>query len=337
MTEEDATIIDTSKAAAPVSEDEWIIHSVNIHGVFFERACRKIIDESADWIVSSHGVPVEFPPPTDHSRGKESNLDIWAVLRDRSGYDGGVHVVSLLIECKKNNPEFVKWLFFPRHREKHRRRRTHEDAIPIRDVTIWEDRGQPNGWGVQARIKRRYLENTFLVVDEARETRGSYTAHKKPENKTKTANTAITEAAYQVSLATQAIFIAESRYLAEKVKRSEMSEQFPGRDLPWARQFFLPVIVTTARLFACDFDPADIDPASGEIPFSKAAITEHPQVLYEYPLPRHLQTMPAFPEVAKDEDDLELFNRMPIWVVNSVRFGEFLKMMGREAKTLFDF
>ena len=336
MTEEDSTTVDTSRAGAPVSEEEWIIHSVNIHGVFFERACRKIIEACPPWKVSSYSVPVEFPPPSDHSRGKESNLDIWAALRRKSAADGGVRVLSLLVECKKNNPEFVKWLFFPKHADKRRGQRGDEGTIPIRDLTIWHEPGSPKGWAARPRIMRRMLEECPPVVDEARETRGSYSSYKK-NDKTRTANSAIAEAAYQVSLAAQAIFFAESRYLMAKLERMDMSAAFPMQHLPWAKQLFLPIIVTSARLFTCDFDPDDIDPVSGEIPFSKADLTEQPQVLYEYPLPRHLQAMPLFPEVAKEGGELELFSRMHIWVVHSGHFAEFLNGIARDAYTLFEF
>jgi hypothetical protein len=338
MTSEDKPAESSVGPGSPATEDEWIIHSVNIHGVFFERACRKIIDESKSWWVSSHNVPVEFPPPTDHSRGRESNLDIWAVYRHTSGFDGGLRVLSLLIECKKNNPEFVKWIFFPKQVEKTRLRRgSSADRVAIRDVAIWHDPNSPKGWKVLPRVMRSWTEFHIPRVDEARETRGSYREFKTAGSKTKTANTAVSEACYQVALATQAIFLSESQYLMRKLERAEPSAHVPPQGMPWFKQLFIPVVVTTAQLFTCDFSPDDIDPVSGVLPFSKAAITERPQVLYEYPLPRHLQAMPLFPEVTRDEGDTELFNRMHIWVVNSGHFGEFLEGMAKDADALFNY
>ena len=322
----------------PVSEDDWIIHSINIHGVFFERVCKKIIEDTPPWRVVSPNVPVEFPPPTDHSRGKESNLDIWARLRHRSGYDGGLRILSLLIECKKNNPEFVKWVFFPKQSGNSRKmQRQGGEQIAIRDVTMWHDPDSPKGWTVRPRIMRWALEADLPITDEARETRGSYKDHKTINTKTKTANTAISEAAYQVALGTQAIFLSESRYLINKFERTELSPAFPLRDMPWMKQFFLPVIVTSAQLFTCDFSPDDIDPISGIIPLSKPMLTERQELLFEYPLPRHLQAMPLFPQVAKDEGELDLFNRMHIRVVHSGYLPEFLKNLAKESDTFFDF
>lgn len=336
MSEE--SITPASISPGPVSEDDWIVHAVNIQGVFFERACRKMIEDTPPWRVLSANVPVEFPPPTDHSRGKESNLDIWAVIRHASGYDGGVRILSLLVECKKNNPEFVKWVFFPRHVVKNQRRRVAEgNKIAVRQVAIWHAPDTPKGWQVLPNIMRRHVEYEWPVADEARETRSSYRDYKNSGTKTKTANTAISEAAYQISLATQAVFLAESQHLIAKLERAETSPQIPPRSLPWVKQFFIPIIVTSAQLFTCDFNPDDIDPVSGEIPFAKAVVTERQQLLYEYPLPRHLQAMPLLPEGAKEQDDLELLNRMHILVVQSKYFPEFLQSMAREAGTMFDY
>jgi hypothetical protein len=334
---EEGPISESSSTPRPVSEEDWIIHAVNIHGIFFERSCRKIIDDTDPWRVFSSNVPVEFPPPTDHSRGKESNLDIWAATRLASGYDGGVRILSLLVECKKNNPEFVKWVFFPKHAGRRARRPPEAEQVAIRGVGLWHDPQSQKGFIVLPRVTRMYLEEQLPRADEAREARGSYRDFKNAGAKTKTANTAVTEAAYQVALATQAIFLSEATYLIKKLEAAEPSPNAPPRSLPWVRQLFFPVIVTSAQLFTCDFSPDAIDPVSGEIPFSKAAITERRQLIFEYPLPRHLQAMPLLPEQEKERGDLDLFNRMHIWVVQSGYFSEFLKSMAAHANNFFDF
>jgi hypothetical protein len=334
---EEAPSPESLNTPRPQSEEDWIIHAVNIQGIFFERSCRKIIDDTQPWRVFSSNVPVEFPPPTDHSRGKESNLDIWARIRHASGFDGGVRILSLLIECKKNNPEFVKWVFFPRQVERGTRRPPETERVSIRDVAILHDPDSPKGWRVLPRVARRWMEDELPRADEARETRGSYKEFKNAGTKTKTANTAVTEAAYQVALATQAIFLSESQHLIKRLEGAEPSTHQPPRQLPWVKQLFIPVIVTSAQLFTCDFNPDAINPVSGEIPFSEAAITKRQQLIYEYPLPRHLQAMPLLPELAKEEGELDLFNRMHIWVVQSGYFPEFLKGMATHADNFFDF
>lgn len=66
----------------PTTEHDWAIHSVNIHGIFFERWCQKVIGDSPQWKIKSTNYPVEFLPPNGPIRGKESYLDIRAELAD---------------------------------------------------------------------------------------------------------------------------------------------------------------------------------------------------------------------------------------------------------------
>lgn len=110
----------------------------------------------------------------------------------------------------------------------------------------------------------------------------------------------------------------------------------PPRRLPWVRQLFVPVIVTPAQVFTYDFSPEAIDPLSGEIPFSKAAVIERQQLIFWYPLPRRLQVMPLLPE-QKRIGALDLFNRMHIRIVQSRYFPEFLKGMAAAAHNFLTF
>src|SRR6185436_19631018 len=98
----------------PTTEDEWIIHALNIHGLFFERWCKQVVDDSPAWWCASTHEPVEFPPGT----GKESNLDLKAVLNFKESADGYSRFLTLPIERKKNNPDFIKWIFFPKTKTK---------------------------------------------------------------------------------------------------------------------------------------------------------------------------------------------------------------------------
>jgi hypothetical protein len=96
-------------ASDPSNQDEWTVHALNIHGVFFERRCVEAVAGVSDWQVVSTNYPVEYPPPNGPWRGKESSLDIRArkLLPDSQ-------ILDIQIECKKANPEFVNWIFFPK-------------------------------------------------------------------------------------------------------------------------------------------------------------------------------------------------------------------------------
>ena len=98
---------DENKAGQPSTEEEWIVHSINIHGTPFQRWCHKRIEETRLWKVKAIDYPVESPTTPIYGGAKESNLDIRAEL----DVFGGTRL-TLLIECKKNNPDFINWVFF---------------------------------------------------------------------------------------------------------------------------------------------------------------------------------------------------------------------------------
>jgi hypothetical protein len=174
----------------PQTDGEWAIHSINIHGIFFERWCQRVVSQSPGWTLNSANYPVEFPPPNGPIRGKESTLDI------RASRQVDNDKISLLIECKKNNPNFVDWVFFQK-----------PIFRPNRGFIVSQVKNEPRaspalGWDTSSSL--RHLATTYSVTDEARETRGSYGSLKAGE-KTKTSNASIQDAAYQIALAKQAI------------------------------------------------------------------------------------------------------------------------------------
>ena len=54
----------------PTSQEDWTVHALNIHGVFFERRCAEVVASVPDWKVVSTNYPVEYPPPNGPWRGK---------------------------------------------------------------------------------------------------------------------------------------------------------------------------------------------------------------------------------------------------------------------------
>lgn len=300
--------MNTRMNTQPESEHEWTIHSINIHGAFFERWCQKTLIETGMWSVKSTNYPVEFPPPNGPFRGSESALDIRAELRSDE------RLVTLLIECKKNNPDFVNWVLFPRHPV--------QTTFTVSQAENFSHEDGTDGWKVAGSIKR--VTSAIPIVDEARETRGSYAAYQKGD-KTRTSNAAVTEAAHQVALATQAI-ILEERHFSQTLGTAR-----PPVAMPWRKQVFLPMIVTSARIFTCQFDPSEIDPSTGEIPYPKATINEVPYLIYEYALPRRLQAGPENLVYALTHDSMDLFMRMHIFIVNSANFAEVLRETAKNA------
>jgi hypothetical protein len=290
----------------PQTDDAWIILANNIHGFFFESLCRKHIADTNGWKIVSTNYPVSYPAPNGPFKGNESNLDIRA-----ESYVGNTRL-TLLAECKKRNLELVNWIFFPRNPYSIR---DYSHSLNIIDNQL---KSEPEtGWKSQTSIITQNSTDA-IVTEEARETRASYMNFKgKDETKTKTANDRITDAAYQVALATQAI-IGEEAFYSEK-----MAAYSPTK-LPYGRQSFIPLIITNAQLFLCTYDPTDIDVITGEIPLDKAKLSNCPYLIYEYPLPKHLQKGPQDLALAIANNNLELFTRLHIFVVNIQTLSSFL-------------
>lgn len=287
----------------PVTDHDWTIHSINIHGVFFERWCQSILEARKRWNRILSNYPVAY---TSKHLVKESALDIRAYTQ--------VSAIrtTLLIECKKNNPDFIEWVFFPPNQKQN----TNITFSALHNVPT-----DTNTWNTSPTLQGFYFD--IPRVDEARETRGQYQSisNDKRDNKrdkTKTSNSAISEAAYQIALATQAIHLEEAKF--------SQNESAAGKawQMPWGLQVFLPTIVTSARLFTCEFDPSEVDPASGEIPYGKAKLSEQPYLIYQYTLPYHLQNIPERMADRLTLKDIETYLRMNVFVVHSKEFDTFL-------------
>jgi hypothetical protein len=228
------------------------------------------------------------------------------------------NLLTLIIECKKNNPDFINWIFFLKHPQP-----------PMSTLVVSRINNVPGpdsnpGWTTEAAL--RPISFAVPVADEAREVRASYSDYKRGD-KTKGSNSAIIDAAHQVAIANQAISLEEERF------SSALGLANPPVPMPWGKQVFLPIIVTSARIFTCAFNPGDVDPSSGEIPFDKAVINDSQYVLYEFPLPRSLQLAPGNVVDVIQKGAIELFVRKHILVVNSEKLvgllSELLKFNNR--------
>lgn len=292
------------------TQEEWTIHALNIHGVFFERRCAVAVTEAPSWKVLSTNYPVEFPPPNGPWRGKESSLDIWARRDNDPNF-----VVDVMIECKKANPEFVNWVFFPRPEF------TAPSQFSFAKVDNTLNPSGTGSWSTKVSLQR--MPSDLAIANDAREVRGDYLKHQSG-NKTKTSNAAIQEASYQVALANRAIVQEEISLLAKACASSEHPAP------PWPSKRYVPMIVTTAQLFQVDFSTSSTDLRSGEIGLQDATLTPIQSILYEYALPKHLQYSPGAPLHVLTSGDTDTFSRMHIMVVHAEALSEFLRNLFTE-------
>lgn len=307
-----------SAAQGPQNDTESMVHALNIHGTFFERYCEQVIAATPPWTVRATNYPIAHPgmAPTDPRTSSE--LDI------RAEMPVGRHLLTLLLECKKHNPELATWVFFlpTRPTDRLRARRVVVEATPHQRPA--------RGWEVHANLVQAPWPMPH--GGDGREVRETYQDQNQKKNdstKTKTANDTIWKGAYQAALATQAI-------LDEEVTgtRAHLTA-YPTGPSKYQTQIIMPVIVTTAHLLMCDFDPRDIDPRTGEIPLDRARMQSCPYMVYDYPLPRALQARPQPLGPVIEADGLELFARLHIIVVQSASFAQFLQDMAADAPRIF--
>ena len=294
----------TSPSRSPPNTDrDWTVHALNIHGSFLERWCRSTLEKLPGWKVVRTNHPVEFPPPNGPFRGKESSLDILAE------YSIGETIASLTIECKKNNPNFASWVFFPKT--------STETFSGIGLLKTRATGANPPRWSTATGLGG--IKWPFFVTDEGREVRGTYHAYSKGD-KTKISNAAIVEACYQVALATQAVFVEEVRF-------SDALSRHPTAPMPYATKVLIPTVITTADLKVCEFDPKDVQSATGEIAYDRMALKQVDALVFEYALPRHLQNQPADLGSTLVAGALDSFTRMHILVVHSPVLAGFIKIV----------
>jgi len=232
--------------------------------------------------------------------GKESAVD---VIAQHLGDDV---LLTLVVECKKHNPEFVDWILFSGRTK----RQLYTPTLTFLGVSEAEA-----SW----RLVRRVLWLGAPEADDARETRGSYGDKKKLDSqKTKTSNSSIADAAYQVALGVQALALEE----LQRATTLDSSGREYSRD--WTDQVFAPLIITTANLKLCEFDANAINASTGEIAYSDVSLSEVPYVILEYGLPRHLHPADVRFENFATDESVEIWSRLQIPVVNSRSLGQFL-------------
>ncbi len=91
---------------------------------------------------------------------------------------------------------------------------------------------------------------------------------------------------------------------------------------PAAKNFVIPIVVTTANLWITQYDPQDIDKATGEIDRAKLDLVQKDWLLYHYPLAFHEQTNGSL--VGSTTNDIIRPDKRPTFVVNSVKLPNFV-------------
>ena len=93
--------------------------------------------------------------------------------------------------------------------------------------------------------------------------------------------------------------------------------------------FIFPTIVTTAKLFLCEFQDEDVDLSTGVIDLDKPKLVPYPFLIFDYPLPPALQLVPRAIRLDYTKDTLKQLARMPIFIVHSKALPVFLERLSK--------
>ncbi len=291
----------------PQSEtnEQYALRALMIQGAVLERGCQHVVRNTKGWKIQETNYPVEH-------NGEASNLDIWAESKNTTTNA----YAEVPIECKKNNSEFIDWIFFPQpaHRPQYSlMRMIHIQISSTAATKSW--RASPRLW---------QLDHNLAIADEARETKGNYQKIVQKRDWTKTSNAAITDAARQISIATQALIEQEMKVLEELRASNQSQNSSAYAYAPYSRLFFFPTIVTTANLFTCQFQDTDVDLGTGEIPIEKAKLVSCPYLMFDYPVPSILQESPRRLGLAVTRETLGQVARLPVFIVQGTNLPAFL-------------
>lgn len=277
-----------AKPSPSINDDSARTDALNVAGAFFQR---KVAGEfrRSGWGVLAEEYPVTYPQSGPLSERQSGAMDIWVAIL--GSFEGRLGKPGLLcqLECKKADPGFTDWVFF----------RKHGDNLRFRHLTFIRegDAAQAGGLFVAE-------GNLHTLCDDGRELKGDY----RGKDRTRSTTSRIQDAARQAALAT----LSTATTLRNK----------PQPPLDRIRFIHLvPVVITTANLFLCEFDLGDVQQVTGQLPPKAAKYQPVDYVVYDYPLTGGLALSPG--EVAVSDripdDNVEALAKVHVLIVNAAK------------------
>jgi len=272
----------TPKVAAKVKDD--LIGT----GIFLERDTYQLFkDWKADRVFTAYR---EYPYSYGvHPRIIDGTIDVLAA----TGIDYGDVVLILPTECKKADPLLKHWVFEP-HRP---------DGIRDMPYFMFTQGG----------------ENSFTQGYNLPNL--GYNAYGDYENCVNS---------FEFSEDKGALYRGSDKRLRPYFAIKQANEAVPGiiekipslsRQLA-ARNFVIPIVVTTANLWITRYDPQDISKATGEIDTAKLDLVQRDWLLYHYPVALQEQTSGSL--VGSPANGIIRPDKRPTFVVNSVKLPDFV-------------
>jgi hypothetical protein len=257
-------------------------------GIFLERDTYQLFkDWKAGRVFTAYR---EYPYSYGtHPRFTDGTIDVLA----ETSIDNADIVLILPVECKKADPELKHWVFEP-HRPN-----------GIRDMPYFLFTKDGENWFTQGYNLPNLGYNTYgdfencVNVFEFNEFNGT---------RNRSSDRAF-RAYYAIKQPNEAV-----PGIVEKIP--SLSRQ------PAARNFIIPIVVTTANLWITQYDPQDISKATGKIDAAKLDLVQKDWLLYHYPLAFHEQTRGSL--VGSTTNGIIRPDKRPTFVVNSVKLPDFV-------------
>jgi hypothetical protein len=283
----------TPKVAAKVKDD--LIGT----GIFLERDTYQLFkDWMAGRVFSAYR---EYPYNYGvHPRIIDGTVDVLA----ETSIGNGRIVLILPAECKKADPKLKHWVFEP-----HRPAGIHD--MPYFMFTKDGENSFTQGYNLPNLGFNTYgdYENCVNVFEFSEDKGALYKGSDKmlrPYFAIKQANEAVPG-------------------IVEKIP--SLSRR------PAAKNFVIPIVVTTANLWVTQYDPQDISKATGAIDAAKLDLVQKDWLLYHYPVALQEQTSGSL--VGSTTDGIIRPDKRPTFVVNSVKLPDFVTNLTHDLEGYF--
>jgi len=224
---------------------EKLKNSLNETGFFLQKKIEEILKDSktAGWALKYCDRPFAYPPRNGPIKGSEGRVDIIAEKMCSAGLGYS------FIECKRANPEYCDWVFFPAYEQRqffyslHNKKSVGCGSIRISDFhdSVLCDIG--------VGIKEKGTDRGNRKVADANE---------------------IEKVCEQTCHALVGVGVTDLSL------RSNDHLQF------------FPLVITTANLFIAEYDAENIDISNGKIATVNLQLKSVDWIYFNYPMPQYL-------------------------------------------------
>jgi len=287
---------------------ETTVDYINRSGYPFQRLIAKEIGD-AGWQVDFEYDTRFFPSGYSEERTKVDVLaSLGIVYRPMPG-------VSAIVECKRRDPKYVKWLFFSRKED------TLDNVPTIHGVQVTfcaPDHIGPDGIIYSPRVE--FPPMSF--PETGYETKCyDYYLEQRTNDKKSASSVEIEGALRQVAVGLRGVI--RDLYIDKDRGTGFKAEEVPEFTA------LLPVVVTTAPIVSCSFEDDKVDLEKGIFLDDKVVdLKSRSWLRCRYALPYELR----FHDLRTSSTDDSTLSHLDVWIVGSTNAREFFECVKRDTR-----